>query len=370
MSSMINECCDTLVGNIKRAEQDGQPIECKRLYGGFTMDSIAWCGFGLKVDSQKNKNDEFVVNARRVFSFERRPLMLLVNFLPFLNPIFEYFDVALMPAKVAQFFSSVTDQTRKLRKEEALSNDRKKQIDMLQLLLNAHNETVEGDDEEAGPQLQTLKGSKRPLTNDEVTAQTILFFLAGYETTNTLLGFASYLLAINQDCQEKLYSEILDAASSRDLVSYDTVGKMTYLDMVINESLRFYPPIAGFFRTCNKTFSHKGITFEKGTQVLINIYAIHHDEKYWPDPDKFDPERFSPERKASIPPMAFIPFGYGPRNCIGMRLALLETKMALVRTLQQYRLDVCPETQIPLKLNAGLFTSPREGIKLRPVARQ
>ncbi|XP_038077348.1 cytochrome P450 3A6-like [Patiria miniata] len=374
MSSMINECCDTLVTNFEKMAKEGKPVNCKTLYGGFTMDSIAWCGFGLKVDSLSSEHNEFVEHARLAFSFRRSALLLFITFVPFLNPILEYFDVALMPAEVATFFTHVTDEARRLRNKErhqgADQNGHNKNIDTLQLLLNAHNETAEDEENEAGPQLNTSKVVKRPLTKDEVTAQGITFFLAGYETTNTLLGFASYLLALNQDCQEKLYSEILDVAPSRELVSYDTVGKMNYLDMVISESLRYYPPVAGFFRTCNKTFTYDGTTIEKGRSVLIHVYAMHHDEKYWPNPEKFDPERFSPERKSTIHPMAYLPFGFGPRSCIGMRFALLEAKMALVRVLQQYRLDVGPETQIPMKLHGGIFTAPREGIQLRPVPRQ
>ncbi|XP_033625952.1 cytochrome P450 3A13-like [Asterias rubens] len=368
MSFMINECCDTMLNNIDMAVKEGSNINCKDLYGGFTMDTVAWCGFGLKIDTQVTKDHEFVINAKKAFKANESIVnAIIANWFPALRPVLNYFDAGSIPKEVVRFFETVTSESCKLRQEQGGDVDNSKNIDMLQLLLNAHNEAPDPTDDVAG---NGFHKHKRALTNVEVTAQSIIFFLAGYETTSSLLGFASYLLALNPDVQDTLYAEIQDKAPSRDVIGYDVVNKMTYLDMVICESLRVYPPASLFARICNKTFSYNGLTIEKGVTVLMNVWGIHRDEEYWPEPDKFDPERFSPERKPLIQACTYVPFGFGPRNCIGMRFALLEAKMALVRVLQKYRLDVCPETKIPLNLNPTPFSAPKDGIKLRAIARK
>ena len=99
--------------------------------------------------------------------------------------------------------------------------------------------------------------------------------------------------------------------------------------------------------------------------VFIPIYAMHHDEAYFPDPETYKPERFLPENKGSINPYTYLPFGMGPRNCIGMRMALLEMRVILVRMLQKYRLLKCPETHVPLSVKPRAVLSPAEPVMIR-----
>ncbi|XP_038066484.1 cytochrome P450 3A41-like [Patiria miniata] len=216
----------------------------------------------------------------------------------------------------------ITEEQRAAHKEGVVF--KKTRVDLLQLMLNAHNDPEV--DQEDTPSSDKAKGKgvvqRKLLSTEDVMAQSLTFFLAGYETTNTLLGFTAYLLATNQDTQEKLHAEIDNLAPTRDNLGYDVISKMEYLDMVINESLRMYPPAV----------------------------------------------MFSPENKASIKPCTFMPFGLGPRNCIGMRFALLEAKMALVRVMQQYRFDVCSETEIPPTVGKAGLMSPKN-INLKAIPR-
>lgn len=361
MSSMINDCCDTLVTCIGEAQEGGKSADFRKLFGCFTMDAIAKCGFGLDVDSQRNQDDPFVQNAKKAFDFKLfNPAFMIVSAFPSLAPLLRYLKFDLFDPKIIKFFMGVTEAACEIRKEEG--DQASKHIDMLQLMLNAHNETE--DDEDEGLTKKDPGNGKvyrrTPLSTVDVMAQAILFFLAGYETTNTLLSFTAYLLATNQDAQEKLHSEIDDIAPTRDNLGYDIINKMEYLDMVINESLRMYPPAVIFDRMCNETVTYGDLTIEKGINVFVSVWSLHYDEEFWTDPTKFDPERFSAENKGSIKPFTWLPFGIGPRNCIGMRFALLEAKMALVRVLQQYRFDVCSETDIPPKLGKTGFLAPKK----------
>eukprot|EP00091_Calanus_sinicus_P005717 TRINITY_DN16205_c0_g1_i1.p1 TRINITY_DN16205_c0_g1~~TRINITY_DN16205_c0_g1_i1.p1 ORF type:complete len:152 (+),score=33.52 TRINITY_DN16205_c0_g1_i1:30-458(+) len=129
--------------------------------------------------------------------------------------------------------------------------------------------------------------------------------------------------------------------------------------MVLCESMRVYPPIPlhiGRWASQERTICGK--TIPQGTGVLAATWVLHHNEKFWPEPWKFDPERFAPENRDKIIEMTYMPFGEGPRNCIGRRFALMEAKMALVEFFRRYRLDVCEKTPDPLPVrNKGLTLS-------------
>ena len=100
-------------------------------------------------------------------------------------------------------------------------------------------------------------------------------------------------------------------------------------------------------RTCTEECALKGIKIPEGLIIVIPTYSIHRDPSIYPDPDKFDPERFSPAAKQSRNPYAYLPFGHGPHNCIGMRFAQMEMRLVLARMLKKYRLEVAPDTKIP-----------------------
>jgi cytochrome P450 family 6 len=129
-------------------------------------------------------------------------------------------------------------------------------------------------------------------------------------------------LAMNPDIQAKLREEIMTGLESNNgKVSYEMLHEFKYLHKVIQESLRKYPPIPNTQRRCTKDYQipNTTLTIQKGTSIQFNMYSIHRDPEYYPEPEKFDPERFSDENIKARHPMAFIPFGDGPRNCIGIR---------------------------------------------------
>nr|CAD91347.1 hypothetical protein [Homo sapiens] len=146
--------------------------------------------------------------------------------------------------------------------------------------------------------------------------------------------------------------------------TYDAVVQMEYLDMVVNETLRLFPVAIRLERTCKKDVEINGVFIPKGSMVVIPTYALHHDPKYWTEPEEFRPERFS-KKKDSIDPYIYTPFGTGPRNCIGMRFALMNMKLALIRVLQNFSFKPCKETQIPLKLDTQGLLQPEKPIVLK-----
>ena len=207
-------------------------------------------------------------------------------------------------------------------------------------------------------------GDNDKLTDEEIISQSFIFLIAGYETTANSVAYACYLLATNPDVQQKLINEIDTNCPDAISINYDSVQGLPYLDMVISETLRIYPPGFLINREANDQAEINGIHVAKDIMIAIPVYGIHHNPKIWPNPEQFIPERFSPEEKAKRPPCSYLAFGNGPRNCIGMRLALLEAKIALVKILQNVELIAVTETENPLKIRTGASLSPINGIYL------
>ncbi|XP_060696315.1 cytochrome P450 3A19-like [Hemiscyllium ocellatum] len=130
-----------------------------------------------------------------------------------------------------------------------------------------------------------------------------------------------------------------------------------------------FPPDPRIDRVCKKDVQLNGVTVPKGTVVMVPAYVLHHDPKYWSEPEEFRPERFSKENRESRNPNIFLPFGVGPRNCIGMRFAQLMMKMALASFLQHLTIVPCQETSIPLEMNVKGPMHPKKPVILKFVPR-
>ena len=126
----------------------------------------------------------------------------------------------------------------------------------------------------------------------DVTAQAVIFFLAGFETTSTALSFITYTLTTHQDIQDRLREEIQTVMEGHDVITYELIAEMGYLDQCINEALRLYPPVTRNERMCNEDWTYEGLTIEKGTVIGIPIFALQRDPRFWENPEKFDPERY------------------------------------------------------------------------------
>ncbi|XP_068859145.1 thromboxane-A synthase isoform X7 [Aphelocoma coerulescens] len=204
--------------------------------------------------------------------------------------------------------------------------------------------------------------AQKTLTEDEIAGQAFLFLIAGYETTTSTLSFATYLLATNPECQEKVLREVDEFSAKHMVPDYQNVQELPYLDMVIAETLRMYPPAFRFTREAAGDCVVLGQHIPAGAVIETAVGHLHHNPEFWPEPEKFIPERFTEEAKKERHPFAYLPFGAGPRGCIGMKMGLLETKMTLLRILQKFQFKTCPETEIPLQLKSKATLGPKNGV--------
>ncbi|XP_039765335.1 cytochrome P450 6B5-like [Pararge aegeria] len=185
----------------------------------------------------------------------------------------------------------------------------------------------------------SLTGFKLDATDELLAAQAFSFFVAGVDTSTNMINFTLLELSNNPVILKRLHNEIDRIFEyCNDKVTYEDIQKLEYLEMVINESMRKYPPIGLMQRMCMKdtVLPSGNLKIEKDMIVIVPIYGIHRDDKYFNKPDVFDPERFSTENISKINKLSYIPFGEGNRICIGARFAHLQIKTVLAWLLRKY----------------------------------
>ncbi|HET9831647.1 MAG TPA: cytochrome P450 [Vicinamibacterales bacterium] len=208
--------------------------------------------------------------------------------------------------------------------------------------------------------LSMLMGAKdedtgEMMTDEQLSVEVMTFLLAGQETTSLALTWTWYLLSQNPDVRQRFEREIDDVLQGRP-PEYSDLVNLPYLRMVADEAMRLYPPAWGFSRQAMSEDTLAGFKLPKGWLAFVIPWVLHRHPRYWNEPERFDPERFSPERSAERSKWVYLPFGAGPRRCIGDQFALIETHLTLATFAQQYRLH----------LVKGHRVSPWPLITLRP----
>ncbi|NRP87577.1 Pentalenene oxygenase [Ensifer adhaerens] len=176
----------------------------------------------------------------------------------------------------------------------------------------------------------------RTMNDEEIIDNLMTFITAGHETTALGLAWTLHLLARHPDCQARLFDEIAAATDGGPLLA-EHVGKLTYARQVFSEAMRLYPPAPIISRAALREFTLGAYTIPAGTILYVPIYAVHRHASIWEDPLVFDPERFEPETAKSRHRFAFMPFGAGPRVCIGNGFAMMEAVAILAVLLQRFR---------------------------------
>ncbi|KAF2898215.1 hypothetical protein ILUMI_07962 [Ignelater luminosus] len=339
MFDTLLACTNQLVQYVNECSQRNEAIDMKDALECFTIDVIGSCAFGLECNSFKNPNSEFRVHGKRIFAATKQDC--LKNLIAYSNnDLGRFLHITTVNSKVAKFFLNVVKDTVKFREE---TNFVRK--DFMQILIDLNNNNV---DKENG------KDEKKTFTIEEIAAQVFIFFMAGYETSSTTMSFCLFELAMNPDIQGKLREEVLTTLQNHDQqITYDSLMEMKYMNQVIDEALRKYPPAFIIPRICVEDYQvpDTDVTIEKGTRVIIPALAIHRDPEFYPDPEKFDPERFSDENKRNIKPFTYVPFGEGPRMCIALRFGLMQTKLGLTVLLKNFKFTLNSRTKVPLVLN-------------------
>jgi len=204
------------------------------------------------------------------------------------------------------------------------------------------------------------------MSDQQLHNETLTLILAGHETTANALSWTWYLLSQHPEPERKLHRELAEVLAGRAPTVAD-LPSLRYTAMVIEESMRLYPPVWAVGRSPVADDEILGFAIPKGASVMLCQWLTHRHPDFWEEPERFDPERFSPDRIAKRPHYAYFPFGGGPRQCIGNTLALTEATLILAAVAQKYRLRMLPGH--PVEPRALVSLRPRYGLKvtLEPV---
>lgn len=296
---------------MEKVAKSEETVEIGETTARYTTNAIASVAFGIDINCFADPDTPFrkygrqtfemsLENAFRVFCFNLCPSLLKLTCIGFIDK------------EITEFLLDVVKQTLELREENNIVRK-----DFFQLLVQLRNSgTVQLDDEW---QTVVTNDNNKSLTLDEITAQSFIFYAAGFGTSSGTMSFCLYEIAKNDDIQRTIQEEIDTVLALHDRLASSSIwnaGDKLFF-VFLTEAFRKYPvvPLLNRIRTRDYTVPEMGVTIEKGTPILIPVLSLQRDEQFYPNSHKFDPTRFLNENKNTK--TTYLPFGDGPRNYIG-----------------------------------------------------
>ncbi|XP_021705929.1 probable cytochrome P450 28a5 [Aedes aegypti] len=341
---IMDNICNNMVSYIDRHIPNG-PIESKELSAKYTTDVVSSCIFGAEGGSLTSDRSEIREMGNALF--QQTFMFIVLAVISSIAPILKRFvKLSLIPKSIENYFVGL--MTEAVRKRKASGT---KQVDYLDHLINLQEQ--------------------KEISILDMAAHGVTFFIDGFETTSEVLGFSLLELSIDKEIQNRLRQEIHSAEDGQ--LTFETIMELPYLDQIVNETLRKWPPAYALSKRCTEeiTFRLKDnheVLIEKGITAILPIWAIHLDKEFYPDPNRFNPDRFSEEDGGHSVRYyqekgVFLPFGDGPRACIGRRIGLLQVKRALVEIVKNYDFTVNSKTVLPIKIDPkNIAVTPLGGI--------
>ncbi|KAJ8683523.1 hypothetical protein QAD02_019315 [Eretmocerus hayati] len=337
---IIEQVCEKMLAYVDRKiDQNDGVFECemKDFFTKFTGEIVANAAFAIEGQSFEDKPDKwaYVNVARTVFkpTFIHGIKHSLILYLP---RIAAFFRLGYLTDSARQYFS---ENIKAIIKQRQKSGDTPN--DYLQSIIDANDKN----------------------DIDSIISDIIVFHTDVYETSSTTLSSVFYQLSKNPDAQTKLREDITTKSKSHHgCITYESLKEMDFLEYVINEALRLMPTVGRFIKMCTNEITLVGndglkCHIKPGSPVVIPVLGLHHDEKYWPDPEKFDPDRFQPDNQIGRHKNVYLPFGDGPKLCVGYRLGILLVKIATATLITRFSIEPSSITKEPLKLEpASLLT--------------
>ncbi|XP_067006558.2 cytochrome P450 6k1 [Anabrus simplex] len=349
MVPLMAAVCKDLVEYLEKEAPKGRPdgLETRELAAKFTTDVVATCAFGIAGNSLKDPNAELRNMGRDMMAagLINHIKFTLITILPTLAKIVK---VKFMNEEVSNFFRRMIKEAVTYREENKIFRN-----DYLDMLVQIKNKGRVDDDASS----IIIGGVKMEYTDEEIAAYALTFFLDGFETSSVTLSFTLYELAVHPEVQDRLRAEVDSVlATYNNQLCHEALQEMVFMDMVINEALRLHPPGPVIDRICTKPVQFSlpngaTLALEKGSVVIIPIEGLHFDPQHFPDPEKFDPDRFSEDRKSDIKRYTYLPFGDGPRICLGMRFALTQMKAGLATIISNFEIRKTPKTPVPIVID-------------------
>src|SRR3954470_3647746 len=316
---------------------DGGEIDVAAEMTQLTLTIVGETLFGTDVESDARTVRQALTDVLEMFPITMSPLGPLLERLP-------------LPAVRRNRRAQATLDRLIYRIIEERRRDPSDRGDLLSMLLLAR------DDEQQGTRL----------TDTQVRDEAMTLFLAGHETTANALIWTWHLLAQHPDVEQRLHEE-LDTVIGNRVPRPEDAGNLPYTRRVLTEVMRCYPPAWGIGRRALEDIEIGGYTIPRNTVVLVSQYLLHHDARFFPQPERFDPDRWLPEHQHGRPRFAYFPFGGGNRVCIGESFAWTEGILVLATLARHWRLRRVDTSPVPM--NAMLTLRPARPIRMVVAAR-
>ncbi|XP_075546636.1 cytochrome P450 3A1-like isoform X3 [Dermacentor variabilis] len=321
-----------------------------------TMDYTARGAFGIEERFQGNPDHPLIELSRTVFrGIIKGPLHMIgqctTTIGGWMKPF--YWFTTLVGEFTFENLGKEIEKVIEMRKKDPSL----RKPDILQSLIDA-----EGTDTLDSNSNGASKSSD--VSSSAVASTATVVFIGGFDSTAATLSYIAFALAKYPDIQERVREEVLEALSQTGTLDYEIVmHKLKYLGYVVDETLRLYPPgLLSVTRKAKEDFEYKGIKYKAGTCFVVSTYHLHTNPQFWPNAEQFYPERFAPEDEASLKKLAYAPFGIGPRNCVGTKLALLIVKYTVAKLVQKYRLELGESQMGSMELAArSIVSAPGRG---------
>ncbi|XP_050343067.1 cytochrome P450 4d2-like isoform X3 [Nymphalis io] len=315
----------------------------------YTLDSVCETAMGVKLNAQNNSNSPFVTSLNQVLAIICKRIFHL-----WLQPdwLFKLFPQYSKHEACIKILHDFTDEVIQNKRAELKKEKDAQPEDQVHYNLDDYQR------KNLLEQLIHLSGCENGYTDLELREEILTLSIAGTDTTAHCIGYTLQLLSKYPEIQDKVYEELCTVLedSKRPIVK-DDLQKLKYLERVVKESLRLFPPVPFIIRKVERDIAlPSGRVLPSGSGVVVSIWGCHRDPKYWgSDAEHFDPDRFLPERLNLKHACSFMPFSNGPRNCVGYQYALMSIKTILATLLRNYKVVGEPEKgpipHIKVKLN-------------------
>ncbi|CAD6991883.1 unnamed protein product [Ceratitis capitata] len=341
-------------------EEGGAEVDIKDILVTYAIDIIGSVIFGLDINSYEDPKNKFrclVHKARR-----NNIINANIGMLIFLCPALIKFMVLL------GFKNNTAIGLREILKETIEYREKHNIVrkDMVQLMMQLRNTgKINEDDDNWNAKVNTTVGEEKEFTLDHIAAQGFIFYIAGQETTSSAAAFTIFELAQYPDLLALAQNEVSEVLKRHNgQLNYDCLQEMTFLDLCLQETNRKYP-FPFLSRECTQDYTLPGTkhVIEKGTPIVIPLLGIHRDAEHFPNPMTYDPDRFSPAN-ANYSDHAYMPFGAGPRQCIALRMGKINSKLGLVKILQNFNVEIMSKREIIID-NHSVGIQPKGGVKIR-----
>uniref|UniRef100_A0A1I8Q2A8 Cytochrome P450 n=1 Tax=Stomoxys calcitrans TaxID=35570 RepID=A0A1I8Q2A8_STOCA len=243
--------------------------------------------------------------------------------------------------------------------------------DLLQLLIQLRNTgEISEDNEQLWNVIKTSGESLKSISIDIIASNAFLFYMAGSETTAATTSYTIYELSMNPRVLQKAQEEVDKAMEKHGLgvngrLTYEAIQDMAYLDLCVMETLRKYPAAPFLNRECTLDYQvpDTKFTIKKGTGIIVSVFGLHRDPEYFPKPMDYIPERFAKDSN-DYNPMAYLPFGQGPRQCIAQRMGIVNVKTALAKILANFNIKTIPRKEVEFKFHTAPVLVPKDGLNV------